>query len=183
MERLFIVARPQVLMNEFQQVWWEQAKSDFAVFEKMRGDGTSSCHVLHYFQMSTEKLGKAFLWRTGSPPPARHVGFAQLMQGLGQVRGPKNRKRVANLFDFGRYGEFQSWITSVMPIVHEVHKLAPACANDGPNPEYPWPHKAPTNSPVNHDFQVWHQLTTGPGRGLMRFVSRAITVFPEIASP
>ncbi len=169
-------------MNDFQPLWWEQTKSDFAVFEKKRGDGIAVCHVLHYFRMSTERLGKAFFWRSGSPPPAKHVGFAQLMQGLGQVREHRNRKRIANSFGFGRYKEFQSWINTVMPIVHEVHKLAPACANDGPNPEYPWPHKSPTNNPVSHPFDVWQPLTTRPGRGLMRFVSRAIEMFPEIAS-
>ncbi len=152
------------------------------IFEKFRRDGTAACHSLHYFQMATEKLGKAYLWRTGTAPAANHVGFAQLMQGLGQVKGADERRRIANLFGFGRYKEFRSWIRLVMPIVHEVHKLAPACANDGPNPEYPWPHQQPTDTPAEYSFEIWQTLTKGSGRSLIIFVKDAIQNFPEFAA-
>ena len=47
-----------------------QARSDYSVFERLRAESRSDvpeCHVLHYFQMATEKLAKAVLARSGEP--------------------------------------------------------------------------------------------------------------------
>ena len=54
-------------MNTFQGLWWQQAKSDHQVFQRLRSEGVAQCHSLHYLQMVTEKLAKAYFWRSGSP--------------------------------------------------------------------------------------------------------------------
>jgi hypothetical protein len=54
-------------------------------------------------------------------------------------------------------------------------------ANDGPNPEYPWPHKEPEYAPVTHHFEVWSQLTSVRGRNLVQVVDIAVEHFPEYA--
>jgi len=38
-----------------------QAKSDWQIYAKLKRANELSCHVLHYLQMATEKLGKAYL--------------------------------------------------------------------------------------------------------------------------
>ena len=48
-------------MNPAQTLWWTQAKSDYAIFDQLRRLGTHECHLLHYLQMSTEKVAKAYL--------------------------------------------------------------------------------------------------------------------------
>ncbi len=49
--------------------------------------------------------------------------------------------------------------------------MAPALANDGPNPEYPWPTDAPTATPVEFAFPIWEELTeTSHGRTLISFI-------------
>ena len=167
-------------MNSYQKLWWEQAKSDHSAFLLIRRSGIAQCHSLHYLQMVTEKIAKAYFWRSGSPPPKNHAGFVQYLRFLGQTR-PTDRERIANLFTFTRFADFQSWIRAVLPIAYELEQLAPTLANDGPNPEYPWPHNQPADAPANHSFDTWMKLTTGHGRDLMRVIAIAIDRFPEYA--
>jgi hypothetical protein len=72
-------------MNRYQELWWRQSESDHAVFKLLRGQGPAVCHTLHYLQMTTEKLAKAYFWRTGSPPQKSHIGFVKFLQFLGQI--------------------------------------------------------------------------------------------------
>lgn len=64
-------------MNRFQRVWWVQAKSDHEMFVVCRSNGLPRCHSLHFLQMATEKLAKAYFWRSGNPPPKSHSGFVK----------------------------------------------------------------------------------------------------------
>lgn len=167
-------------MNSYQEVWWQQARSDYEAFALIRGQGIAQSHSLHYLQMVTEKISKAYFWRSGSPLPPSHAGFPKFLRFLGQIRA-RDRDRIANLFTFKRYTDFQSWIREVIPIAHAVERLAPALANDGPNSEYPWPHAKPQYAPANHDFAIWSTLASGRGRDLMRIIRIAVDRFPEYA--
>lgn len=167
-------------MNGYQEVWWLQAKSDHELFVLLRGLGVSQCHSLHYLQMVTEKIAKAYFWRSGSPPPQSHAGFVQFLRFLGQTR-PNERDRIADLFTFRRFSDFQSWIRAVLPMAYDLERLAPALAQDGPNPEYPWPHAQPQFAPANHQFTIWPFLHSGQGRDFMRVLRVAVDRFPEYA--
>ena len=46
--------------------------------------GRRTCHSLHHLQMVTEKIAKAYFWRSGSPPPKSHAGFVQFLRFLGK---------------------------------------------------------------------------------------------------
>jgi len=167
-------------MNRHQELWWQQARSDHSAFVLLRSQGIAQCHSLHYLQMVTEKLAKAYFWRSGSPPPKSHSGFVQFLRFLGHVR-ERDRERMANMFSFKRFADFQVWIRAVLPIAYELERLAPDLANDGPNPEYPWPHARPEHAPVNHSFPIWTSLTLGQGRDLMRVIHIAVDRFPAYA--
>jgi hypothetical protein len=167
-------------MNNYQELWWQQAKSDHDVFMLVRGQGMAQCHSLHYLQMATEKIAKAYFWRSGSPPPRSHAGFVQFLRFLGQVR-QNDRERIANLFSFNRFIDFQNWIRAILPIAYDLERLTPDLANDGPNPEYPWPHVKPERAPVSYNFTVWNSLTNGQGRDLMRVIRIAVARFQEYA--
>jgi hypothetical protein len=166
-------------MNQYQCVWWEQAKSDHEMFVVCRREGFAQCHSLHYLQMATEKLAKAYFWRSNTPPPKSHAGFVQFLRFLGAVRN--DRDRIADSFSFKRFEDFQTWIKSTLPIAYELEHLTPDLASDGPNPEYPWPHSLPSTAPVHHHFQIWEKLVTGQGRSLMRVIQIAIVSFPQYA--
>src|SRR5208283_5496445 len=70
------------VMNPEQELWWRQAESDHSVFVHLRRAGIPECHLLHYLQMATEKLSKAYLWRSGHAPPRTHVGFVRFLRAL-----------------------------------------------------------------------------------------------------
>jgi len=168
-------------MNSFQRLWWQQAKSDHEVFLLLRRQGAAKCHLLHYLQMVTEKVAKAYFWRSGAPPPRSHAGFVQLLRiFLGSVRG-KERQRVAKLFGFSSFSGFQNWIRAALPIAYDLEHLAPALAGDGPNPEYPWPRARPNLAPANYGFPEWASLATGQGRSLMNVIRIAVERFSEYA--
>ena len=73
-------------MNDAQKLWWEQAKSDHAVFVLLRRAGVPECHMLHYLQMAAEKISKAYLWRSGTAPPRSHIGLMPFLQALLSLR-------------------------------------------------------------------------------------------------
>lgn len=168
-------------MNRYQELWWRQARSDHDVLCLLRRQGAAACHQLHYLQMVTEKLGKAYFWRSGVQPPLSHAGFVTFMRALGGVPATE-RAKVAIALNFGRFKDFQEWARSVLPLAYAVERVAPTLAHDGPNPEYPWPRVAPQYSPVTFTFEVWTQLTsTGRGRRLIQVIDLAVEQFPQFA--
>ena len=168
-------------MNGSQELWWQQARSDHEAFEVLRSQGIAQCHDLHYLQMVTEKLAKAYFWRSNSPPPKSHSGFVQFLRFLGQIRHTKDRKRIANLFSFHRFIDFQKWARQILPLAYSLERLAPDLARSGPNPEYPWPHDRPQTAPVNYRFELWQILNSHRGREFLRIIHIAIVKFPEYA--
>jgi hypothetical protein len=168
-------------MTDEQRLWWSQAKSDHGAFTLLRKQGAAECHLLHYLQMATEKLAKAYLWRSGMAPPASHVGFSRFLRAL-MTRSSPDLRRIARVFDFGRPVEMEAWVRQVGPLAHELQNLAPVVANDGPNPEYPWPHKSPIECPVEFSFPLWPQLRDERrGRELLKFIRNGVERFEQFA--
>ena len=168
-------------MNSVQELWWRQARSDFAVFETLRRNNVDPCHLLHYLQMATEKLGKAYLWRSGKPLLMTHARFVSFIRALAD-RSESELPRIAKTLGFSGSKEFRAWARADLRLAYDLQKVSPALASDGPNCEYPWPYAAPTECPVGYIFSVWEELrNTGRGRKLMQFIRKAILSFDEIA--
>lgn len=169
-------------MNQQQEKWWQQARSDLDVLVLLRQRGAGACHQLHYLQMVAEKIGKAYYWgRSKGPPPKSHAGFVQFLRFLASVR-PQQQERIAEVFEFGRFDDFQSWLPTVLPLAYELERLTPDLASDGPNCEYPWPHASPLHAPAGYPFTIWEELTnTGRGRRLIHVIQYAVTRFPAFA--
>ena len=144
-------------MNSAQKIWWQQARSDHEIFLHLRRVGAHECHLLHYLQMTTEKLSKAYLWRSGNSPPRTHTGFIRFLKALLDRRRAE-LNRIARSLGFGRRKDLENWVTNVQPLAFAIQNIAPAEAQDGPNPEYPWPHDAPTHCPAAHHFALWLQI-------------------------
>lgn len=124
----------------------------------LRRHGADPCQQLHYLQMITEKLAKAYFWRNDEGPPRSHASFVRFLCFLGAVRRSE-RDRVATAFGFQRFQDFRRWIRSILPLAYELERLAPALAGDGPNLEYPWPWEAPEAAPALFCFDIC--LTSG----------------------
>ncbi len=167
-------------MNCYQQVWWEQTRAEHKVLVLLRRVGADACHQLHYLQMVTEKLGKAYFWRIARPPRTTHASFVRFIQALGDRRTP-GIDRIAELLGFGRPRELENWIRTVTPLAYDLERLAPDLAGvNNPNAEYPWPHAAPVHAPVSHRFEVRETLTeTVRGRRLLQVIDAAVREFPR----
>lgn len=125
--------------------------------------------------MVTEKLGKAYFWRTGHPPRPTHISFVKFLQAL-YHRPTLERKAIERQLGFGNSRAFRQWIVSITPLAYELERLAPSLAGDtGPNPEYPWPRQSPEYTPATFQFSLWPLLhDTGRGRELLRFIDTAV---------
>ena len=131
--------------------------------------------------MATEKLSKAYFWRSAKAPPKTHTGFFRFLKALlGRPAG--ELKLISKALGFDRTKDMEQWVANVQQLAYALQNIAPAEAGNGPNPEYPWPHEAPMNCPASHKFALWAQLlNSGQGRNLMQIIERAITRFEAYA--
>src|SRR5436190_10987546 len=117
-------------MNQAQRLWVQQARSDLAVFRELRRTGVHECHLLHYLQMATEKLSKAYLWRSGKAPPRSHTGLIRFLKAL-LDRRPAELAWIAKALGFGRPEDLEKWVTSVQWLAYALQNIAPAEAGNG----------------------------------------------------
>ena len=169
-------------MNAQQSLWYDQLRSDHKVLTLLRRNGADQCQQLHYLQMVTEKLGKAYFWRSGRPPRKSHASFVRFLQALDDRR-TRELARIAGHLGFRRADDFENWIPTITPLAYALERLAPDLAGDnGPNPEYPWPRVLPVHSPASFEFEVWTQLReSGRGRQLLQVIDAAVLKFPMYA--
>lgn len=180
-------------MNNRQIAFYKQAKSDWEVFVHFHPLASypltiirkvssriigvplyefPKCQELHYLQMATEKLAKAYY---KSPMRNTHDAFRRFMNDL-----PSNPKALVPL-EFLDLAALTSWQGSVISIVDAIEDLAPAIADKKglPNPEYPWPKSAPSFAPVDYNFdtEVYSKLDIQAKSGhppFLRVVNRMI---------
>ena len=153
-------------MNEHQRLFLVQARSGFAVFELLRKQpAVDSCHPLHDLQIATEMFGKAHAWKTG-PSFRTHRAIVGFLRSLSTNRAAQQQ------FGFG--GKNEAWssrIRASITLAERVEDLAPAIAQDGPNPEYPWPRANPEVAPAEHEFDLWLTLRdTAKGRQFLHLL-------------
>ena len=108
-----------------------------------------------------------------------HAGFVQFLRFSG-ADSPSRPRADCNLFSLR---DSRTSKTGFRRPPDRLRSGTPRAhlANDGPDPEYPWPHVQPHTSPVDHRFAVWASLTSGQGRDLMRVVHIAVNRFSQYA--
>jgi len=153
-------------VNAAQRLFLVQAISDFAVFKLLRDNADlPPCHALHYLQMATELLAKAFASKHG-PVRKSHQGFVPFIRTLAS-----NRKAQEILGYEGQNYKWEHMIRKSVPLAEQIENLAPSLSKNRPNPEYPWPDDNPTIAPVEHDFDLWRNLEKSPeGRSFLHLV-------------
>lgn len=173
-------------MTPQQHAFFRQATTDWETFRYLRqATGTAAlvrwlcrrvgvhvpylpvCHMLHYLQMCTEKLAKAYFNDAGRP--RNHAAFRRMFTSL-----LTNPNAIIPL-RFPSVVEFVAWIVSVQPIVDALEDLAPSIADrlNLPNPEYPWPKNNPVTAPIDHPFttEVFNPLNAQAGSGQPDFLT------------
>jgi hypothetical protein len=156
-------------MNEQQRLFLVQARSDWDVFQLLKRRPV--CHQLHYLQMCTEKLAKAYFWRDKSAANLGHAAFSKFVRSIGTNR------TVAEKLGFPNTTSFKEWIKDVSDLAYELERLSPDLAGAGPNPEYPWPREEPTCAPIEQQFQAWAHFQTANGNCLRRMIQQALGAF------
>jgi hypothetical protein len=158
-------------MNEKQRLHLVQARSDWKIYQLLKSQPI--CHRLHYFQMCTEKLAKAYFWKN---PGAGNLGHAAFVKF---VRAMATKPKVASKLGFDDTVSFREWIKDASDLAYELERLAPALAGDGPNPDYPWPRHNPEHAPVEHDFQAWRHMQSANGHSLWIMIDKVLESFDE----
>ncbi len=159
-------------MTEYQRLFLVQARSSFDVYQLLRKTpGIHACHVLHYFQMATELLGKAHSWKNASPNVTSHRAFVGFIRSLSS-----NRKAQKQLGFEGQNSRWDQTIRKSVEFARDVENLAPALAKNGPNAEYPWPPDAPQSAPTEYTFDIWKKLNeSAAGRQFLDMVGDLFT--------
>ena len=114
----------------------KQARSDYSMFESLNEAKDPLCHKLHFLQMATEKLAKAYLcdWKSG-PPKKTHLGLVDFLK---RSKGRRELRRKLGYGDKKNYAAYVTYIDSLLDIAGKVERLAPSGKLNQVNPEYPW---------------------------------------------
>lgn len=155
-----------------------QARSDWAAYQNTVELGWPSCHQLLYLQMTTEKLSKALLVAgdtklehlTGS-----HAAFVNF------IRIVCNNRRLKNLLGMKRPQQMAHF-NRLIPLAYEIELLAPALAQSGPNPEYPWKNASGNIlAPIDYSFPLLKRLQkTRQGIQLLKLIEVFLKRFEEL---
>ncbi len=168
-------------MNERRQwqiAFLKQAQSDWEVYQKMRQMAWPTCYRLLFVQMAAEKLGKAVLIASQSSLATitqSHAAFVKLM------RVASNNRKLQNMLGMKK-SQQRAQFKTLLPLADEIERLAPALAQNGPNPEYPW--QDPSGNilvPADYPFPLMQQLHQTPqGVQLLKYVEIFLKRFEEL---
>ncbi|MDZ7362838.1 MAG: hypothetical protein ONB46_19245 [candidate division KSB1 bacterium] len=126
-----------------------------------------ACHILHYLQMATEKLGKAYFLSGGTgvnEAQNSHLAFAKFLRLV--ARNGKLQKMLGM-----RSAQLRAHVRQLLPIAHSIEKLAPALAEGSVNTEYPWQSAdGEIKIPIHYDFALSETLHSPSGRSLLELV-------------
>jgi hypothetical protein len=159
-------------MNEQQRLFFVQAESDYRVLRLLQSRDQPACQILHYLQMSTEKLARAYLWKQDVVKRS-HAAFSKFLRSI----AGDDRVRVE--LGYKRRDQWDAKLDGIASLAERVQQLAPDLAGDGPNPEYPWPPTHPTSAPIEFEFPVSDELQKSSGRVLLDFLDRLFVHAPR----
>lgn len=120
----------------WREAYLQQEKSDFAFFQKLNMSNAAKCHQLHFLQMSSEKLAKAYLCspQENEPYRATHHVLVSFLRTL------KLRRDISRLLGYDtKNPHFINYINNLLSVAEKVQNLAPVGSDFSKvNAEYPW---------------------------------------------
>jgi hypothetical protein len=135
----------------WQQAFMTQARDDYKMFVHLNKLPSAQCQQLHYLQMATEKLAKAFLCApNNTPPKTTHVALTKFLKLL------KSQPDIRRELGYDKsHAAFIAYIDGLIPFADLIENLAPEGKTlDKPNPEYPWKeHTGEVIAPVDFKYQ------------------------------
>jgi len=164
--------------QSWQTAFLKQARVDWEAYQRTRQAPWPECHRLLFLQMASEKLGKALLVAGHSSLEKitqTHAAFVKFMQIAGNHR--KLQKALGM-----KKPQQRAQFKTLLPFAYEIELLAPALAQRGPNPEYPWEDPSGTIlAPADHSFPLVKRLHQTPqGMQLLKYVEIFLKRFEEL---
>lgn len=157
-----------------------QSRSDFATYQLLSGSpGVPICHLLHYLQMASEKVAKAYRFRDTDTAEDRltteHVASSQFIQSY--LKSPEIMQRYE-----GKDAQLREIVEVARKLAREIEKLAPAVDRETSpaNAEYPWFDDGRVVVPCEFTYPNLTLLTEPRGRTFLRLLEMAITEFERI---
>jgi len=149
--------------DQWDKAYLRQASSDYEVFRQLLSMPVPPCHQLHYLQMATEKLAKAFLSANarGRRQPNKHESLVHFLNSVDA------HDAVRRAFGYESKSQQMAFLRSIMPIARAIEAVYPK-ALDAPNLEYPWESSGRVLCPRDYDFTDLH-LTGRESIPVLRF--------------
>ncbi len=166
-------------MKKF-EAYLAQAKSDLGVFDVLLQSQVEDCHIVHYLQMSTEKLAKAVICRQLGSNKKSHIAFSKLFKML------DNQLYAECLGYEGKFDSYRCAIRKFETLALGIERSCPAVASrseDMPNAEYPWllPNKVKWQAPCFSRFQLADDIRGHThARQMLHFLRKLADRFHEI---
>lgn len=159
----------------------EQANSDFRMYKRLQGGepGVEFCHILHYLQMSCEKIAKAYRFLDPTVPLEQltndHVAFSKFIECFLRSNAVQQRfkgkpRLIKNVLKYAHYA------------ARDIEKLAPAIDREATpcNVEYPW-EDGTLMVPCQYQFPNLTRIDskTIEGAKFLKVISTAFGIFSE----
>jgi len=153
--------------RDWQLAFLNQARTDWEAYKKAEELMWPVCHRLHFLQMATEKLGKALLVAAESNLGEITHSHSALVKFMRVVSNNLDLHLQLGLTKSQLKAQFKG----LLPIAHEIEILAPALAQDGPNPEYPRLDKSGCLcAPFDYSFPLIRLLESHQGIRLLKYI-------------
>jgi hypothetical protein len=157
-----------------------QGRSDWEVYRLLeQRPELPPCHALHYLQMASEKIAKAYRCRDTSASLDEllyaHVGFERFINAF--LLSPTIKQEYA-----GRGSQLREILKTARLLARAIEQLAPAVdrSHAPENAEYPWAQGDEVVAPCTYDYPSLSLLLTPRGRTFLNFLARAIREFERI---
>jgi hypothetical protein len=166
----------------FADAFAAQGRSDWEVFKHLAGlsrPSFPSCHRLHYLQMATEKIAKAYRIRdTGADVDKLakgHAGFEEFVNSFFRCKTIRDEYT-------GKDAVLQTLQKNATTLAKQIEKLAPAIDNfvSPENAEYPWERDGKVHRPCKFEYPNLSMLTQPAGRAVMNLIERAFNDFERL---
>ena len=150
--------------------YYAQASADWDMFRELRlRDDVPVCYALHYLQMATEKLAKAYRFRDTTTAAesllTSHVGFGSFLTSF------LHSQRIHQAFR-NRSAQLSVVRRGCGQLARLVEQLAPAVGGTArpENAEYPWADGADVAAPVHYSFPSLDLRQNPHARVFLNFV-------------
>jgi hypothetical protein len=161
--------------DEWAIAFHQQGRSDWVIFREFNGrSDVPRAQALHYLQMATEKLAKAYRLRDAKTDldQMNHVGFLAFFNMY--MRSPQMREEYK-----GKTAQWRIVQRECERFARNVELLAPAVDRQvhPDNTEYPWEAGGAVIVPILYTFPNLSFLQQPQGRNFLNLIERAFRDF------